>query len=198
MQPSMLAAGLYLAMAVSLMWTTAATPGVVTLTVYNDTSCSIPYATSMYNLDSFSTPDIGDTPTTTPACVDATNVSAAASNPKWSQIQLTCQVYTSSAAINFRALYFANNTGCDTTAEYYSVSFNQQNSVTMGLCGTGTISIYLNGTTEYAYNTPMRLTCTTPSTSHATRAFPLPQTAATVFALLYIAALTQAYIALEW
>lgn len=106
---------LLVAVSISSRWTVEATPGVVTLTQYTDQACTVVNATSVYNLNNFATPDIAAVYPNQPSCV-ANNVSTAAANPMWSQVEVACQVYQSSLSINFRARFFPNNTGCSTQA----------------------------------------------------------------------------------
>ena len=183
---------LLVAVAVSLIWATDATPGVVTLTLYSDPACSTAYPTSMYNLNSFSTPDIGQSGNTA-ACVDI-NSSTSTSSSVWSQVEVGCQVYPTALSINFRAYFFANNTGCNMATDYDLVTFGQQGSTTMGLCNpNGTLFSSVAGNHTYNYHVPMKLTCIEPKSSHATRAFQLSATTAAMVFLLCTAAFALTY-----
>jgi len=92
---------------------TALQPAVVSLTLYNDTNCTVPYSTSVYNLASLSSPGVGSGGY---ACLNSSVPQVAAAG--WSNVQA---VYQFAGNVHqLTAHYWPANTNCDLGAVPWS------------------------------------------------------------------------------
>ena len=85
---------------------TALQPAVVSITLYNDTNCTVPYSTSVYNLASLSSPGVGSGGY---ACLNSSVPQVAAAG--WSNVQALYQFAGNVQQLTVH--YWPANTNCD-------------------------------------------------------------------------------------